>query len=244
MAFVRCLTIGSAYDIIVSYLFLEVYKMSVKLNAVEMLPVRFKIASQLRKAILAGEFQEGEELSLTHTASQMGVSRTPVREAFQMLASEGLIELHLNKGAVVKGINIDMIRDHFDLRCVLECEAVARAALSKMDTSGLEDRQSEIEKKEGLFTSDEYRSYNQYFHQTIWEQAANKKLFSTLVTLWNGSSFGKTTPEWDHYIESIREHRSILNSIIKGDPYTARKDMEAHLLRSMRNIIDSYSVGK
>ena len=52
-----------------------------KLETLEMMPTRIRIASILRKAILSGEFQEGEELSLTAIGNNLGVSRTPVREA-------------------------------------------------------------------------------------------------------------------------------------------------------------------
>lgn len=215
--------------------------MPAKLDTVEMLPVRFRIASILRKAILSGEYEKGEELSLTHTADQLGVSRTPVREAFQMLATEGLIDLRLNKGAIVKGISESMIRDHFDLRIILEGETVARAALSNMDTKRLEEAQTKIESGTDSFSADEFRDYNQLFHTSIWRQANNSKLYATLTSLWNGSSFGRTTPEWEHYKTSIAEHRLILDSIIKGDPFNARKEMNTHLTRSMMNIIDSYN---
>ena len=52
-----------------------------KLDSLEIMPTRIRIASILRKAILSGEFKEGEELSLTDIANNLGVSRTPVREA-------------------------------------------------------------------------------------------------------------------------------------------------------------------
>lgn len=216
--------------------------MAAKLETVNLLPTRFRIASIIRKAILAGEYKEGETLSLTQTAEQLGVSRTPVREAFQMLSSEGLIELRLNKEAIVKGINVDMIRDHFDVRTILEGEAVSRAALSHMDVSELIQNQTEIESKNGVFLPDEFRNYNQVFHTSIWKATGNKKLFSMLTSLWNGSSFGKTVTEHEHNLKSIEEHRAILDDIIKGDPYMARKDMESHLNRSMKNLIDSYNL--
>lgn len=216
--------------------------MAAKLETVSLLPTRYRIASIIRKAILAGEYQEGETLSLTQTAEQMGVSRTPVREAFQMLSSEGLIELRLNKEAIVKGINESMIRDHYDVRIILEGEAVARAALARMDTSQLERNQQEIEEKRASFTPDEFREYNQLFHTSIWKAAGNDKLYSLLTSLWNGSSFGKTVTEQEHNIRSIEEHRLILDDIIKGDPYLARRDLAGHLTRSMNNIIDSYNL--
>ena len=75
------------------------------MESLELLPARVRIASILKKAILAGEYKSGEELSLTGIAEQLGVSRTPVREAFQTLASEGLITLRMNRGAIVNSID-------------------------------------------------------------------------------------------------------------------------------------------
>ena len=93
------------------------------METLELLPIRVRITSILRKAIYAGEYRSGDELSLTDVAAQLGVSRTPVREAFQELESEGLITLRMNKGAIVNTINRKFVRDIFEMRILLESEA-------------------------------------------------------------------------------------------------------------------------
>ena len=98
------------------------------LGKVKLLPAREQVASILRKAILSRELQEGQEITLEGIAELVGVSTTPVREAFQILARDGLIKLRPNKGAVVQGINEKTIRDHYETRAVLEGEAAARAS--------------------------------------------------------------------------------------------------------------------
>ncbi len=213
-----------------------------KLESVNMLPVRYKIASIIRKAILSGEYETGEELSLTEIAEQLGVSRTPVREAFQMLNTEGLIELRLNKGAIVKGISEKVIKDHFDIRNILEGEAVARAALKSMDFTELKESQEFIEQLGNDFTVEQFQHANQLFHTAIWKAADNEKMYEMLISLWNGSSFGKTVSEKEHQIKSIEEHRKILEYMIAGNPYNAKIEMKNHLMRSMQNILDSYWV--
>ena len=70
-----------------------------------MLPARERVASALRKAIMSQEFRKGDELSIDKVASMLGISATPVREAYQMLAQEGLIKLRPNKGAIVIVMN-------------------------------------------------------------------------------------------------------------------------------------------
>ena len=98
------------------------------MESLEIMPVRIRITAILRKAIYSGEYKSGEELSLTRIAAQLGVSRTPVREAFQALAAEGLITLRMNKGAIVNRIDRKFIKDTFEMRILLEAEAAARAA--------------------------------------------------------------------------------------------------------------------
>ena len=98
------------------------------LGRIKLLPAREQVASVLRKAILSRELEEGQEITLEGIASQVGVSSMPVREAFQILAADGLIKLRPNKGAVVLGINEKTIRDHYETRAILESEAAARAS--------------------------------------------------------------------------------------------------------------------
>ena len=98
------------------------------METLEVLPVRIRITSILRKAIYAGEYKSGDELSLTDVAARLGVSRTPVREAFQMLESEGLITLRMNRGAIVNTIDRKFVRDIFEMRILLESEAARKAA--------------------------------------------------------------------------------------------------------------------
>lgn len=215
--------------------------MITNLEKIDILPARIRIASMLRKAILAGEFEKGQELSLTEIASQVKVSRTPVREAFQILESEGLIELRMNKSAIVKEINVDVIKDHYDMRMLLEGEAIHRATINIMDISEVKKSHAEILAIGGSITSDIYRIYNQNFHTSIWKAAKSEKLYSFLSNLWNGCSFGKTVPELEHQLESIKEHGNMIEYIKQREPDLAKSQMQLHIQRSMNNILDSFN---
>ena len=93
------------------------------LKPIQLLPARERVAAALRKAIISKQISEGEVLTLENTAQELGVSITPVREAFQILARDGLIELIQSKGAVVLGINETTIREHYQVRAALESAA-------------------------------------------------------------------------------------------------------------------------
>lgn len=74
------------------------------LKPIKLLPARERVASALRKAIISKSIPEGAELTLENTAQELGVSVTPVREAFQILARDGLLEVKQNKCAIVLGV--------------------------------------------------------------------------------------------------------------------------------------------
>jgi DNA-binding GntR family transcriptional regulator len=213
------------------------------LDTIDVMPARIRIAAIVRKAILSGEYPVGTELSLTEISAQVGVSRTPVREAFQMLANEGLIELRMNKSAIVNEISTEIIRDHYDMRRMLEGEAAARATNNRMDTAPLVALHDEILAKGSDLTSEDFRKYNQIFHTSVWKAAKSPRLTSFLTILWNGSSFGRTVPESRHQDISISEHGRLLEHIRANEPGRARSEMESHILRSMKNILDSYNLG-
>ena len=110
-----------------------------------------KVAAELRKAILSRQMKEGEVLSLESVATQLNVSAMPVREAFQILARDGLIQLRKNKGAVVLGITETYIKEHYQLRAILESAAASLAAEPETDISEIESVYEEAEEalKEG-----------------------------------------------------------------------------------------------
>ena len=103
------------------------------LKPIKTLPIREKIAANLREAILSRKIPAGEVLTLESTAQELGVSITPTREAFQILARDGLLELERNKKAVVLGVNEKTIREHFQIRAALESEACVLCCRKKID---------------------------------------------------------------------------------------------------------------
>lgn len=210
------------------------------METIEVLPIRVRVTAILRKALLAGEYQPGEELSLTDVAAKLGVSRTPVREAFQSLAAEGLLELRMNRGAIVVGIDEKFIRDHFELRILLETEAVTRAAKRELDLAPLLELQDYAEKHESTMTEEDYRTYNQRFHAHIWRCADNRKLYDLLSALWNGPSGGNVGRDPEHERLAIREHRLMLEHMQNKAVAEAGAIMTGHIERSMQNILRSF----
>lgn len=204
------------------------------------IPARVEIAAILRKALFSGEYKSGDELSLTGVAAQLGVSRTPVREAFQSLEAEGLIELRMNKGAVVKPIDAKYITDHYETRELLEAEAARRAAVRGMaDAPALLEQLRALQAHMDTVSTEEYEALNRNIHFAIWTASQNDRMYNILHSLWNGPSVSMTSPKLDHYRKSTQEHISILTAIASGDGESASREMAKHIRRSLENTLQN-----
>ena len=211
------------------------------MEQLSMMPTRVRIAAELRKAIYAGEYKSGDELSLTEVAMQLGISRTPVREAFQELESEGLITLRMNRGAVVNTVDRKFVRDIFEMRRLLESDAVARAARNGMETDELLERLYDLRDHITEVSRTTYEELNQDIHTAIWKAADNHQLQKYLLEMWNGPSIAGTPEEvMEHYRNSTFEHISVLQFIRDGMVAEACQAMELHITRSMANMLHYY----
>lgn len=217
--------------------------MITNLKKVQMLPAREQVASILRSSILSGEICKGQSITLDSIGEQVGMSRTPVREAFHILASEGLLELRQNRCAIVKGISLDAIRDHYDMRILLETEAVRRAC-HNIDAHTLHaikeiSKEGENAKKAGNIEA--YNLANQAFHMAIWEAAGSEKLKSFLSLLWNGVSMNRRITAEEYATFSQAEHATIVEKMVKGDYEGACSTMRNHIIHSMNSMLVNFS---
>ena len=210
------------------------------LKPIKMPSAKEKVAAELRKAILSRQMQEGEVLSLDSVATQLNVSAMPVREAFQILARDGLIQLRKNKGAVVLGITETYIKEHYQLRAILESSAEALAADPEADISEIESVYEEA--AEALLEGNlrQYTDLNRAFHNEIWTAAGNQKMKNMISELWNGLSMGSMVSEEDYAKVSIKEHGKILKAIQKHDKEAAQKTMYDHIMRSRDDMLTYY----
>ena len=210
--------------------------MDIELEEFYTFPTRVKIASILRKAIFSGDIKAGEELSLTDISNKLNVSRTPVREAFQILENENLLELRMNKGAIVKCIDDNFFKDYYEVRILLEAKAIEKSINNGIDVSYLEKVHNEFEKNIESSTEEDYKKYNQNFHFYIWKNANNEKLFSILLSLWNGPSF-QIIGKRNYIDDSLEEHKEIIEAIKEKNVKRAVSCVETHLNTSLKNIL-------
>ena len=210
------------------------------LKPVRLLPARERVASALREAILSRQVSEGDVLALEATAQELGVSITPVREAFQILERDGLIELKQNKGAIVLGLTEKTIREHYQVRAFLEGGACALCCENNADISAVGNCIDSAQKALERNDPDSYADYNQSFHYEIWSAAGIEKLKKMLAELWNGLSMGLKATEEEYAKISQKEHKRIYDALQKKNPDAARKEMERHIYRSMEDVLTKY----
>ncbi|MEH7333614.1 GntR family transcriptional regulator [Neobacillus drentensis] len=193
--------------------------------------LHLRVLNLIREAILKGDFKPGERLKQSELADAMGVSRMPIREAFQKLEAEGLIKLEPHKGAVVKSINVVDIEEIYALRSELEKMAVYQS-VENLTEDDLKELTALVEKMEGSQDVDEFVSNNIEFHRLLIKRCTWDRLNSFISTLWNGLPM--QTP---HILKGQKdtsnvEHRSILNAVLRKDKETAAYLVSKHISRT------------
>jgi DNA-binding GntR family transcriptional regulator len=196
-------------------------------------PLYEEVADLLREKIFTHELPPGCWLDEKKLTEQFGISRTPLREAIKVLASEGLISMKLRRGAYVTEVEVDEISQIFQIIALLEgnaCKTVAKNA-SDQELELLDAIHMKLEKAAAERDIDRFFEINQEFHDKIQEIAGNRwmrKVISDLrqvLKLQRRNSLTKL----GRLEQSLLEHRHILAALIarKGD--LAQELMHKHL---------------
>jgi DNA-binding GntR family transcriptional regulator len=211
-------------------------------SAVE--PSQFERAyAGIKARIVDGSYRHGSPLSENMLARLHGTSRTPVREALARLVQEGFVERVAGRGYFVARITVQLIRDTFDIRRLLEGAAAARAAEVASD-----DELARLEKlAEFRFAVGDLVSYrkaeaaNAEFHLAV-AGASHNRLAADLIRdcLRQMDRFMSLGVDIEPFQgQAGREHHAIVDAIRRRDPAAARETMEAHLDRSSRLMQDA-----
>lgn len=198
-----------------------------------------QVFENLEKDILSGKYERGEILTETKLSEQLGVSRTPIREALRRLEQEHIIELG-SKGAVVLGISEDDIEVIYELRRRIEGLASRRAA-ERATEEDIESLRSIIELQE-FFTSkgnaDSIKNEDSEFHRKIYELSGSLPLSDTLkelhkkVVKYRKASVSDTS----HAAESLAEHKAVFEAIASHDADLAEKITVSHIDNAKKRI--------
>ena len=186
----------------------------------------------LRGRILAGSLVTGDRLSVPLLASELEVSRSPVREAVQRLVVEGLADEELHRGARVAGVDAAELADVFVVRAVLEGLAAALAATS--DTTELMARLSTAiaDHTHAIRADDEQAiiAADQDFHRVVLEAAGNPHLDRALDPLLGRTRVSMLSADLSRWPRmALAEHKAILAAISEGDALAAERAARDHV---------------
>ena len=193
-----------------------------------------EVAERLRQRIFAHELTPGTWIDEQKLAEQYGISRTPLREALKVLASEGLVELKPRRGCYVTEISRQDLDDIFPLMAMLEgrcaSEAVSRAAPEDIGTLREIHERLELSAREGRI--DAFFEANQEFHRKIQELSGNRWLLSVIQDLRKVLKLSRlhSLSLEGRLQQSLEEHRAIMAAMEAGNPAAAESVMQEHLL--------------
>jgi len=198
------------------------------------MPVRERAYEYLKSAILSDRIHPGERLAEEHLAKEMGVSRTPVREALHKLESEGLIKALETRGFIVSKDSREEVEELFDMRAILEGYGL-RVISEKVSENLLEQLDGFIGKAEDALRRKQIREvfkWNTQFHDTLHRMLAEKKrLHRLLVNVRKYVlRYRENTLQYpDGGRRALDGHRKIVMALRLKDPDLCERVMREHI---------------
>lgn len=198
------------------------------------------IFDRVRDEIINGDYNPGDKLIENRLAKELGVSRTPVREALKQLELDGLVESIPNRGVIVKGISDQDIYDIYTVRISIETIA-ARWAVERMTEKDLEELEEIYDLME-FFTSKKNAKrifeLNTEFHEKIYSSTKSRFLENILrdFQLFIKSTRLESLKTEGRLDKALNEHKEILNALKDRDADLACEYIKEHIQTARKNV--------
>jgi DNA-binding GntR family transcriptional regulator len=206
--------------------------------------VREKTYEHLKTSIFSGRFTPGERLTEEHLAEELGVSRTPVREALHKLEQDGLIEPLESRGFCIPRDSEEEIEDLFELRTVLEgytlkiiCERITEEQIVMLE--GIVNKADDALRRKRI---EEVFHLNTQFHDTLHSLVADKRRFHGLIVNMRKYvlRYRKDTLQYLGAAKRASDgHRQILLSLKLKDPDLCERVMRVHIRQSKEDALQT-----
>ncbi|GGG83682.1 GntR family transcriptional regulator [Salipiger pallidus] len=194
------------------------------------------VHTELRRKLIAGFFEPGMKLKEEHIATELGVSRTPVRTAIQRLITEGLLEAAPKRGAIVTKWRESDTEEIFQLRLLAEGQAAAWATRHVRDEDiarmeWLNNRIEEAVKTRPKGYLDQVQQHNLAFHTMFYDLCGSARLrvFGMNLLEYPLIIGGFFIYSDEDAMESIRQHQDIINALRSRNAEWARSAVTSHL---------------
>ncbi|MYU12031.1 FCD domain-containing protein [Streptomyces sp. SID8361] len=186
------------------------------------------VLEAVKHAILTGRLRPGQALVEAELAAQFGVSKTPVREALKTLAGRGLVVMSEYKGATVRTVDTAMAHSVYDVRLLLEPEALRRTVTAG---AALETAGAALERSDAAADPAGRSLANRDFHRALYLPCGNPLLTRMLDELRDQAALvsaiaWQAVPSWER---EAREHREILARALDGDADGAASALHDHI---------------
>ena len=199
-----------------------------------------QVFERLESDILLGKYTRGQYLTELALVEDLGVSRTPIREALRRLEQEHVIEIS-SRGILVLGVTAEDLADIYAMRLEVEPMVAARAALVATEDEIKELREA-VELQQyyvGRHDSDHIKYMDSRFHEILYQASHSTVFYDTLLPLHKKvQKFRKASVENESRADkSMAEHNAILSAIEKRDSEAAAVAMRAHVENAKKHIV-------
>ena len=195
------------------------------------------VTEAIRSAIIEGRFEPGMTLVERRLADQLGVSKTPVREALIRLARSGLVDVTDNRGAVVRHLDGAALLEDYDVRLRLEPWAVERAVQNAPEQVHAEGLAALAAAGEAIERGErsQISLANRGFHRTLYARCGNEIVRDILDNLQDRVALGTVALLWSRqatWRTEGDEHRAILDAVGEADGAKAAALLNSHLVKA------------
>ena len=205
----------------------------------------------IRQKLLAGDYVPGDRLGEAEIAGELGISRTPVREALRILSSDGLVEINKNRGARVAEWSEEELTNVFEVRIRLEGLAARKAA--ERATPEQIERLEHFAERVGFYSQpgdqrdvEQIAKYNADFHGELLTIAGSAALMAAMGRVTFVALLSRTRGSMDDaaFARSVNHHFEIIAAIRARQGQWAENTMRVHILSARSSLLKTMSTRK
>ena len=198
-------------------------------------PLYEEVAERLRQRIFARELEPGSWIDEMRLAEEYGISRTPLREALKVLATEGLVTMKVRRGAYVTEVSDKDLTDVYHLLSLMEADAAAEVAKRANPAELKELELLHQELTDALADRERFVAVNERFHVRLLEIADNRWRMQLVADLRKVMKLNRqhSLLKTGRVQDSLNEHQSLLEALLARDPVLAGQRMHEHFANGL-----------
>ncbi len=204
-------------------------------------PLRDMVFDVLMNAIMQGQLSPGERLLEVQLADEMGVSRTPVREAIRRLELEGFVVMVPRKGAYVAGLSVDDVESVYEIRTALETLAV-RLAAQRMEADDYRQLDELALKMQATWQErnvDQWVALDAHFHELLYKFSRNERLVQMMSNIMEQLSRYRIISLANVEVRqnSLAEHQNLIEALKRRDSEMAAAAAALHIENTKHSLL-------